>query len=59
MSTITVSLPPKQMDLLRRLLEAARPIAWVELDATLEDVDDVIDLFVILLKAHLAEGKGP
>ncbi len=56
MTTITVTLPPKQMMLFQRLLIATRHIAWTELDATPEDVDAVIDAFLAVIKAYIGGG---
>ena len=59
MTTITVTLPPKQMELFQRLLIATRHIAWIELDATPEDVDGAIDAFLRVIKQHLVEASLP
>ena len=59
MTTITVSLPPKQMELFHRLLSAARNVAWVELDASPEDVDGAIDAFRTVIQRHLQEANLP
>ena len=59
MNSITVSLPPKEMELFHRLLTAARQVAWVELDASPEDVDGAIDAFRNVIKAHLEGGPPP
>ena len=55
MTAITASLPPMQMELFQRLLIATRHIAWVEHEATPEDVDGAIDAFLAVIKEHLAD----
>ncbi len=56
MITITVTLPPKQMMLFQRLLIATRHIAWIELDASPEDVHGAIDAFLRVIKEHIGGG---